>query len=512
MNIRAALYAWRDSEARAKNIESFRVFPNATLDAIVSALPRTRDELLEIKGIKEAKFKLYGKAILNVIAECISAPKEQPRDPQSFVSMNGVMNGTNGPMERPSYSISQFLDILNRELFRINARVRGEIVSVQERGNALYFTIKDTEAEAVLNVFMWTSDYHLSGVEIVPGLEVIVEGRVEIYKPSGRLSLRAQTIELVGEGALKKAYDALRKKLELEGLFAASRKSVIADFPQRIGVITSKQGAVIHDFLNNLGKFGFQIRFLDARVEGVLAVKDIYRAIAQMKSEDIDALVIIRGGGSLESLQAFNNEYVVRAIAEFPKPVICAIGHDKDVPLAQLVADYAPSTPTACTTLLNSSWLSADISITTAEQSMFALYTNALQRKSMEVMKAHRYFEHAFLNIKTSLTGAMDGFLQVLPLYKRALGERRQTVMGVGEDSVRNFRRTMEQIKEKLARFSALLDAHDPMRQLRLGYSILRSTQGILRSVHSIHEGDTIGALLVDGTISAKVTRIEKHD
>jgi exodeoxyribonuclease VII large subunit len=512
MNIRAALYAWRDSEARAKNIEGFRVFPNSTLDAIVSALPRTKDELLLVKGIKEAKYNLYGRAILNVIAECITAPKVPEKDPQAFISLNGVMNKSVGVPERPAYSISQFLDILNRELFRITARVRGEVVSVQERGSALYFSVKDTESEAVLSVFMWTSDYKLSGVEIEAGLEVIIEGRAEIYKPTGRLSLRAQTLELVGEGALKKAYDALRKKLELEGLFAPERKRPLAEFPLRIGVITSRQGAVIHDFLNNLGKYGFQVRFLDARVEGVLAVKDIYKAIARMKSEDIEALVIIRGGGSLESLQAFNNEYVVRAIAEFPKPVICAIGHDKDVPLAQLAADFAPSTPTACTTLLNASWQAASGTVESAYQTIFSNYQSALQRRSYDVMKAHRYFEHAFVSLKSSITSAIDGFLHVVPIYERGLKDTRKVMSESGIQTVRIFTKAMEQISEKIKRFGTLLDAHDPMRQLRLGYSILRTSKGVLRSVTSAHRGDTIEAVLADGTLSAQIIKIENHD
>lgn len=512
MNLRAALYAWRDSEARAKNIEGFRVFPNATLDAIVSALPRTKDELLQVKGVKEAKYQLYGKAILKVVEECIHAPKVAEKDPQAFVSMNGVMNRTASPLERPAYTISQFLDILNRELYRIPARVRGEVVSISERGSALYFSVKDTESEAVLSVFMWTSDYKFSGVTIEAGLEVIIEGRVEIYKPMGRLSLRAQTIELVGEGALKKAYDLLRKKLELEGLFAAGRKRALPLFPTRIGVITSKQGAVIHDLLNNLGKFGFAIKFIDARVEGVLAVKDIYNAITRMKHEDIDVLVLIRGGGSLESLQAFNNEYVVRAIAEFPKPVICAIGHDKDVPLAQLAADLAPSTPTACTALLNESWMSASHEVLNYEQRMMNAYSEALHAKELHFIRAQRYFERTFMGLRTAVTDAINGVMKQLPLLDHAFSEQRRVLIDAQASAQRSMRIAMDQIKEKLSRYASLLDAHDPMRQLRLGYSILRTKAGVLRSVKGSALGDTIDAVLADGTLTARITNIEEYD
>lgn len=512
MNIRAALYAWRDSEARAKNIEGFRVFPNATLDAIVSALPHTKDELLSIKGIKEAKFNLYGKAVLKIISDAIAMPREREKDPEAFVSLSGVMNGTGELPARPAYTISQYLDILNRELYRITARVRGEVVSIQARGNAIYFTVKDTEAEGLLNVFMWSSDYKLTGIEIAPGLEIIIEGRAEIYKPTGKLSLRAQTLELVGEGALKKAYDALRKKLELEGLFAPERKRILPQFPMRIGVITSRQGAVIHDFLNNLGKFGFAVRFIDARVEGVLAVKEIYRAITDMRREDIDALVLVRGGGSLESLQAFNNEYVVRALAEFPKPVLCAIGHDKDVPLAQLVADYAPSTPTACTALLNESWISVTGELTLLQKTIVGAYEHSLQKKELDVLRAQRYFERTFSQIESSVTNAIDDVLRIVPQFAAALRRKEAEAVELGKRSERLLKQALLMVEDKLARYNALLTAHDPMRQLRLGYSILRNKGEVLRSVRELNEGATIDAVLADGTLSAKVIKVEQYD
>jgi len=122
------------------------------------------------------------------------------------------------------------------------------------------------------------------------------------------LSFICDSIELAGEGALKKAYDALKKKLEAEGLFAPERKRKLPQYPRTIGIITSRQGAVINDFLTNIGKFGFVLEMIDTRVEGQLAVGDILAAIKTFKHRKIDVLVVIRGGGSPESLQAFNNE------------------------------------------------------------------------------------------------------------------------------------------------------------------------------------------------------------
>src|SRR3989344_6216255 len=346
-NLRRELYAWRDNEAAKRGVELFRVLPNNALDEIVRSLPRTKDELIAIKGIKEAKFREYGQAILHMIEEY----KHLAVLPPSVYQ--GVSKAAD---EKAVFTVSTYLDIVNRELSRLSARVRGAVTSFKFQGNALYMGIKDPEDESVLSVFMWNADFVTAGITLLQGMEVLVEGRSEIYKPSGRFNFRAHTIELVGEGALKKAYDLLKKKLDAEELFALERKKPLPEYPERIGLITSKTGAVIHDFCNNLGKYGYHISFYDSRVEGQAAVKDLLAAIRHFKNEPIEALVIVRGGGSLESLQAFNNEHVVRAIAEFPKPTIVAIGHDKDVPLAQLVADAAPSTPTACTILLNHSW------------------------------------------------------------------------------------------------------------------------------------------------------------
>ncbi len=275
------------------------------------------------------------------------------------------------------FSVSQFIEILNVFFRKEDVRITGEICELKRAASGhVYFTIKDKSAgenggSAVLDSIIWKRNYEMCGVALEVGMEVVLTGHPNIYPPSGRLSFVADMIELVGEGALKKAYEALKKKLEAEGVFALERKRALSDLPQRIGVITSLKGAVIHDFENNLGKFGFKISVCDSRVEGQAAVKDLLarvatmRALAETGTNDddgrggkfgLDALVIIRGGGSLESLQAFNNEALVRAIVDFPVPVVAGIGHDQDVPLVALAADYMSSTPTATAHLINRSW------------------------------------------------------------------------------------------------------------------------------------------------------------
>ena len=173
------------------------------------------------------------------------------------------------------FSVGEFIEILNLFFKKEEVRITGEICELKRAASGhVYFTLKDKGGTAVMDSIIWSRNYQLCGIALEVGMEVVFTGHPNIYPPSGRLSFVADTVELVGEGALKKAYEALKAKLEAEGVFAPERKRALPEFPQRIGVITSLKGAVIHDFENNLGKFGFQVIVCDSRVEGQAAVKD----------------------------------------------------------------------------------------------------------------------------------------------------------------------------------------------------------------------------------------------
>lgn len=513
-NLRQTLYAWRDHEAAKRNIELFRVLPNGALDEIVKTLPRTKEELTAIKGIKDAKYREYGKAILSIIDEHIptlATSKITTKEEPELTSIGHVLKPEKKEkIEDTVFSVSTYLDVVNRELYRLHARVRGEVTSFKMQGSALYFSIKDRDDESTLPVFMWLSDYHLSGIEIAEGMEIIAEGRSEIYKPSGRLNFRAHTIELVGEGALKKAYEALKKKLDAEGVFALEKKRELVLYPERIGLITSKTGAVIHDFLNNLGKFGYKVRFMDSRVEGAGAVKDILTAIKHFSTENIDTLVIVRGGGSLESLQAFNHELVVRAIAEFPHPVVCAIGHDKDVPLAQLAADLAPSTPTATTILLNRSWEQAQNMVMLSATTLLGRLNEQFWEIDSTLSSSHEKLARYFSDLLALFEVKEQELRNNADILGRAIHAQKLFII----ESLRIFSlqygRALGVITESLRKVATQIEIYDPFRQLKLGYSILHTKKGLLRSVNSASVGEHFEARLSDGTLEAQVTGIKK--
>lgn len=502
-NLRQTLYAWRDNEAATRGVELFRILPNTALEEIVRSVPKTREELMSIKGIKDAKFAQFGKVILELVAQHSAS-----LDAVSTSAKAVADDSAPQKEEKRALSVSAYLDIINRELWRLRARVQGEVTSFKFQGSAVYLGLKDGADDSTLNVFMWARDQELSGIELKEGLEIVIEGRSEIYKPSGRFSFRAETMELVGEGALKKAYDALKKKLESEGLFELSRKRALPEFPTRIGLITSRTGAVIHDFSTNLGKFGFTIAFADSRVEGALAVKDILSAIAILKTKDLDALVLIRGGGSLESLQAFNNEAVVRALLTVPVPVICAIGHDKDVPLAQLVADYAPSTPTAAATLLNTSWEEAKHEMRILERELLTRYERVLWGNADNIRNMGMHIQDIFEQIIKPimlLSQRFDGCIRTLESWLNAGIRDAQDTQKELWSLVGQRLKTETLALEALAKALAM---YDPTRQLKLGYSILMKQGKILRSVSQIAPNERFEARLSDGTLTAQIEEI----
>src|SRR3989344_1373015 len=365
------------------------------------------------------------------------------------------------------YTIGAYLNFLNGEFKRYKARVMGEISSLDIRDTYLFFSLKDKNGEGLLSCFMWRRNYDIAGVDLEVGMEIIVDGHPEIYAPSGWFNFRVSMVELVGEGALKKAYEELKKKLEREGLFVAEKKKQIPEFPQRIGLITSESGAVIHDFLNNIGKYGYHIIFVNSRGEGQLAVRSLLSAIKYFENKDIDALVIIRGGGSLESLQAFNNEALVRKIAGFGAPVICGIGHDKDIPLASLAADIAVSTPTAVTTILNRSWEKV---------------------------------------VNDILSSGKD----MLYKYQSALGEAVRDVDSFSPDLIRVLESELENKSQMLDDASRRLQILDPARQLKLGYSIVYAGGKVMKTVKSAKTGEELRIMVSDGNISTTIKNINK--
>ena len=450
-------------------------------------------------------------------------------------------------------SVGEFILGINSTLTRHSGRVEGEVTSVKDTyPTAVYFSIKDTQADALLNCVIWKSIYSQNGVRIKEGDRIIVTGTPEIYAARGSFSMKVSTIEYAGEGALKKAYDELKLSLEREGLLTTERKRALPLYPKRIGVITSRSGVVIQDFNSNLGRYGFQITMVDSRVEGKDAIHELLAAIKTMRKQDIDVLVIMRGGGSWESLQPFNTESVVRAIASFECPVLTGIGHDVDVTLAELVADVGASTPTAVAEALNESWDTLLSLFNVAEWRVMNLFERRLYEVA-RTLDGHegvvlRQFEHILKRVQTQIsratiqlwksyrrlekiiTAAASAYQKIVSVMKAEIKIRRSSMHAAQVALPSKFHYLVSQSCNELSRRGDYIKveqmrsiAHssdalkhlersvavaDPARNLKLGYSISYVNGKIIRSVNDISKGDSVEIKVADGSFTSNVKQI----
>lgn len=390
-------------------------------------------------------------------------------------------------LEKNIFSISAYLKILNGILNSFEAKIIGEVseVKISSPGH-VYFSLKDKKDGSVLSCVIWNYDYRMCGISLEVGMEIKASGFPDVYPPTGRLSFKAKTIQLAGEGEIKKEYERLKNKLEEEGLFDQSRKKEIPDFVKNIGIITSKQGAVINDFLNNLGRFGFKISFIDSRVEGLEAVKDLISSIKTFKNKKIDVLIIMRGGGSLESFLAFNNEALIREIVDLPFPVIAAIGHDKDVPLLSLVADKMVSTPSIAASFLNQSWQKVESEIESTIREVINLFNLSLSQLNNKI-------NNVFLKIKSKIEKIISNFKIIE--YKII-----KFIPSILENQI-------NKIKEKIINMERVVKYNNPERNLKLGYCIAENKKGIIKKIEDVSLGEEIDLKIYNGKINLKVNK-----
>jgi exodeoxyribonuclease VII large subunit len=388
--------------------------------------------------------------------------------------------------EQKIFSVSEFIELLNIGLKRSRAKITGEVTQVQIASSGhVYFSLKDGGNGAVLSCIIWKSKYNLFGLKLESGMKIIIQGYPEVYALSGRLSFIAETIQLAGEGELKKQYEELKKKLTKEGLFALERKRPLPAYCQKIGVITSKHGAVLADFLNNLGKFGFKIQMIDSRVEGQEAVEDLLMAIRTFKKKDIDVLVIIRGGGSLESLMAFNNEVLVREVASFKVPVITGVGHHQDEPLITFAADISVSTPTAAANKLNRPW----------EESLLLL-----EKQERIILSFYQDIFDSYKELENKLMLSLQNFKNTLKNTEQNLSNS-LTIVFSGMKSI------LADLFLKLSYAEKAISLNDPVRQLNLGYCIASAKGKIIRKINDVSPGDNFELQVSDGKINSQVKK-----
>ncbi len=247
---------------------------------------------------------------------------------------------------------------------------------------------------------------------------------------------------------------------------------------------------------------------VDSRVEGQEAIKDLLGAVEVFRKQEIDVLVIMRGGGSLESLQAFNNEMVVRAIVDFKVPVIAAIGHEKDVPLAALAADVSVSTPTAAANIINKSWEMVPMQVSQHERFILEKFTDAFFQFRQRLWQI-------FSSMSENLTAVFDEFRYIEQDFKEYIFEIERTILDKkkyirdsSRDILNNFATQFNKVLQWLNLTAKAIQAQNPEKNLSLGYCIARKQGSIIKTVNNVKAGEDINLQVHDGTIDSKVRSI----
>lgn len=348
--------------------------------------------------------------------------------------------------------------------------------------SAVYFKLKD--GESVLPAMFWKN----TDVGHFPktGEKVVIFGTLTLYEKTGKYQVKVSKIEPFGEGDLLKKREELRKKLLAEGYFAESIKRPIPELPLRIGLITSKRGAAIEDFLTNVVKNyeGFEVFVADTIVQGSTAVKSICDSFKAISKLELDVVVLTRGGGDIEDLMCFNTEEVVKAIRACPTPVISAVGHEIDYTLADLAADLRVSTPTKAAEFISASYANFRLN----EENVFETINSKFSRFIQNILFELDMYEGAFKRVWTSF--------KTLPEELQTLNAR------ISNSLLRQISNKELFLNSSLEKLKAL----SPENVLKRGYSISYDSAGnVIKSVAKVKLNDKLLVKVSDGTIDTVV-------
>lgn len=406
------------------------------------------------------------------------------------------------------FSVSEYIDLLNETLKIRKFTIQGEITKFTARGGTVFFTIADKEDDATLECLIWKSVFESLGIELEEGLEVKITGTANVYKKNGRLSFLATRIVPLGEGALKKAFEKLKKQLEEKGYFSTERKRPIPTYVKNIGLITANGSDAKKDFETHIGNFGYKVYFHDVKVEGVNSVKDIVRAFDTFNSStlDIDVLVLTRGGGSMESLMGFNSEEIAKAIYKSRIPVICAVGHENDVSIADLVADLRASTPTHAGRIISQPYKDLSTVIQDAENKIIKEYATRLGAVNEAIKESSKNIKERFRTSLSRIEERLENLYITQTFALQNVLNRFERIESVFINNLEKYERAIKVEKNNIGQIEELLKANDPKIKLKQGYSITKNSDGkIIKSSKDVNIDDILETVIFDGEIKSKI-------
>jgi len=393
--------------------------------------------------------------------------------------------------------------------------VAGEISNYRAPSSGhLYFTLKDVTA--TLSAVMFVREARRVGFSLADGQAVLVRGTITVYEARGQYQIQVAEIRPRGQGSLQQRFEELKLKLTAEGLFSLERKRELPVFPEVIGIVTSLQGAVLQDMLQILQRRapGIRIRVRGVRVQGIGAAQEIADAITAFSAdENLDLLVVARGGGSLEDLWAFNEEVVARALAACAVPIISAVGHETDFTIADFVADLRAPTPSAAAELLTRDW-------NEWRETVAKLHVR-LDRTMRQVLVDHR--KHL---TRLASSYALREPRRVVRQWAQRLDDLRENLHAAALRSLQSRQQELDVLKVRLAvhppvreierrrshlsHLAARLRTLGPQGTLDRGYALMLDEQGhpISKAKKEL-EGKRVRIVLSKGMIGANLTEAQ---
>ncbi|MBZ5605280.1 MAG: exodeoxyribonuclease VII large subunit [Acidobacteriia bacterium] len=408
--------------------------------------------------------------------------------------------------------------------------VSGEISGVRLPGSGhYYFTLKDEAAQLKCVCYRMTARY----LKFKPqdGIAVLVRGRIDVYDARGEVQMIVDSIEPQGHGALQLAFEQLKKKLAMEGLFEASRKRPIPVMPERIGIVTSPTGAVIRDILHVLDRrfSGRHVRIYPVQVQGEGSVEQVSAGIDYFsRSGWADVVIVARGGGSLEDLWTFNEERVARAIFESAVPVISAVGHETDFTIADFVADLRAPTPSAAAEMVICTRQSLEDRLDGCEAKLrqamrleIALLARRLNALTVDRARLHRAIGKQMQRVDEMDYRLRERWREVVSESRRALDQlesrlglsnvrlklagRRRRLDACENALIQSMERQISRARQSLGPAEAHLRQLSPLKILERGYAIVERDGKILKSPADAPADSEIRVRLAGGDLQAKV-------
>ncbi len=391
--------------------------------------------------------------------------------------------------------------------------VRGEISGFSRAASGhCYFTLKDESGGASLRCAMFRRAASQLAELPREGWRVEVLGQLGVYEPRGELQFVVEALQQAGAGSLYEQFLRLKARLEAEGLFAAERKRPIARYPRAVGVVTSPAAAALHDVLTALQRRAPHVRVVlyPCSVQGAEAPAQIVEAIGQAAMRrEVDTLLVCRGGGSLEDLWSFNDERVVRAIAECPLPVISGVGHETDVTLADFAADLRAPTPTAAAELCAQPAVDA-------LQALLRFEQRARLRCQTQIDRESQRLDRVGLRLSRPTQALVERQRRLERAAQRWQGswqgwlvQRQHGEALIAQRLQRHTQTHLMQARHRLEGMATRLGALDPAQVLERGYAWLSDAAGLpLTSVRQVQPGQSVVAQLTDGQLDMHVGEV----